>query len=239
MTRKRQSTKKRTMRRMRGGTCRIDESPIAVSSCGPLRSYKNKNPLFRHYSVVPVLEDCIKIAGPGQKLCFGNTITSCIAVAIVMENNWKIGAHINPLTNMYIEAQDLNPLTLLSSIESILQENPHFSGSIKAIYIYGESDVFELSRDSTTRKYSRINNTNSRATRESQLFGSTLSLYSARKEDIVRAFNTIFANKITPNTIIRINPTLELQSMKGHHFLVNEDGSLDLLGYRRIDDRIL
>jgi hypothetical protein len=237
-TRKTRSKKKRTVRRMRGGTCRTDENSLAVSSCGPLKSYDNKNPLFRHYSIVPILEDCIKIASPAQKICYGNTITSCTTVTVVMENNWKIGSHINTVTHYYINPQVLNPETLLPAIGDILSRNPNFTGNIKAIYIYGDSGLFELSKRQSSFVYSRLNNTNSKGQRGLS-FTNPIVLYRENRNTIVQALNSIFGNKITDETVIRINPMVTVEQKYKNHFLVNENGELDMLVYRKLPDRVL
>uniref|UniRef100_A0A6C0IXP3 Uncharacterized protein n=1 Tax=viral metagenome TaxID=1070528 RepID=A0A6C0IXP3_9ZZZZ len=43
-----------------------------------------------------VLEDNIYIIPPDGEVCFGDTITECIAITLVFEGNYKIAAHINP-----------------------------------------------------------------------------------------------------------------------------------------------
>ncbi len=237
-TRKTRSNKKRTVRRMRGGTCRTEETNVAVSTCGELKS--KYNPLYKHYKTVPVLEDCIKIANPRQKLCYGNTVTSCTTFTIVMENNWKIGVHMSTAAHYTGIPQNINPDTILTEVQTILRNNANFSGNIKYLYILGDADSFELSKLPGNGPYRRLNNNVTVGFKNISNYtynNDSISLYGATKNTIIEVLNPMLLNKITPQTVIKINPGLAIKSAKGNYFLVKEDGTLHLDAEERLRTR--
>lgn len=136
-TRRNKATRRRRYRsrRMRGGD--------GVTSC-PAGS-------------VHILEDGLETAGPDQIICYGDSLTSCTTVTVVMEDNWKIGAHMqsptyvhrleakNPNNKSKAPAQRVNPETILPLIKDKLTNDVNFIGkSIKAIYIVGEPTSFHI-----------------------------------------------------------------------------------------------
>ena len=93
----------------------------------------------------------LKIASPEQSICYGDTVTSCTTLTILMEDGWKIGAHINPLSyykadvlgDTTIQKQTINPTNLVSKCKEILDTNEHFKDNkIKSIYLLGDSGTF-------------------------------------------------------------------------------------------------
>lgn len=219
----RKSRSLRKTRRQRGG---------GISSC-VRRGHPNTFGLGVR-KMVPILEDEFQVVRPEQWICYGDTITSCMTFTVVMENNWKIGVHINPLTAIY-SPQKYTPLNILSKIQEKLRTHPNFSGNIKAIYIFGDSQSFFLSKN-TTDTYKRLNNVNSIAQIKEPAPRNTLFIAGvpaqfpkAKNKQIIAILNSILYDKITPTTVIKINPNITVESKNQHHFFILENGDLDIV----------
>jgi hypothetical protein len=93
-----------------------------------------------------VLENNIQITPPSGEVCFGNTITTCLTICIILENNVKISLHINPATtffdleNLLIrQYETINPFNLIGKIKEKIEESYSLFGesTIKKIIILG------------------------------------------------------------------------------------------------------
>jgi hypothetical protein len=81
-----------------GNTRLIDEDKTTCAEIGNLcysEGCGDKNLFLNNKSKI-VKEDNIYLIEPEGEVCFGDTITECIAITLVFEGNWKIAAHINP-----------------------------------------------------------------------------------------------------------------------------------------------
>jgi hypothetical protein len=214
-TRKTRSNRRRTMRRLRGGA-KADSCPAG--------------------SII-ILEDKLRIADPTQKICYGDEITTCSTVTIVMRNKYKIGAHFNGTFFQYPETsggrvQNINPTTILTKIKEKLDTNENFRGStIEKIYLMTSFSNLYIHRDQHGAFKSNLNNNISQARLP---VGRRVVLTDANKMDF---FNSAFPGKVTNDTVIEIHKDKQVQflaaSKKGRvsHMIVNEDGSLDLKAY--------
>lgn len=181
-----------------------------------------------HPKMVSIEEDELKIIAPDHWICYGDTITSCITFTVVMENNWKIGAHIQPATELFGgNPQKYTPFNLLTKIQEILASDPNFSGAIKYIYIFGDSQELILSK-TNSNTYKRLNNVNSIGFVEAGRPRNSLLLNSADSARIRTALNSTFHNKITQASVIQINSRITVQSGRRHHFFVLENGAIDI-----------
>ena len=71
------------------------------------------------------VENNINITPPEGEVCFGNTITSCLTLCIIFNNNLKISLHINPVTTLFaqvfneddvLNCETINPFNITSKI---------------------------------------------------------------------------------------------------------------------------
>ena len=250
-TRKARSNKKRTVRRMRGGTGIL----VAVNKACGFGSCRRPDPNNPGefisttaqtpggaMKVVGIIEDQISVASPHQWICYGDTFTTCTTVTLVMEDNWKIGAHINPFTYLHMEdSQTLNPVTLLPVFRTLLETHPNFTtNKIKKIYlITTRSDLFLrklTKRQGLFRKqtnvYLRTLNNNTTQERQKEL-EKVATLGTLGNEAALRIMlNQVFPKHMTPKTQIEVHRKTEVSTSgdpnTGKHFFILEDGSLDI-----------
>ena len=221
-------------RKMRGG---------GLDSCA-VRNYKNKmNPLWKHPyafgNTVTVVEDQLQVASPNQKLCFGDEFTTCSAIIVVMQNNYKVAAHINPYNYMIqgefgTKIQRYNPVTVLPEINTILTTNPNFMNStIKIIYLVSSMGSFSILKNSQRRYKTNLNNEQSAAFRPAAQ-NASVSQEELTNRNAHEFFKAVFPGKVTPQTRIEFhtNKQVEHYSSGGvEHFLVDESGALDLIAH--------
>lgn len=233
-TRKNRSKKNRTQKGQRGG---------GLESC-IVRRYKNStNPMWAHTTtfgnVVTVEEDQLKVAGPTQKFCFGDEFSTCSAIIVVMENNYKVAAHINPYMYLVqgsygVPIQKYNPVTVLPEINTILITNPNFiSSTINKIYLVSSLGHFYILKNSQRRYKTNINNEQSAAARPGA------KNVSVRQEQLTDRnardfFAVVFPGKVTAQTRIEIHEEKQVEYQRSggrEHFFVNETGVLDLIAH--------
>lgn len=102
-----------------------------------------KNPSFRMdiqkfldgHSTFTV-ENNINITPPEGEICFGNTITSCLTLCIIFNNNLKISLHINPATTLFAQAfgendvlkcETINPFTITEKIIEFTEKTSDYT----------------------------------------------------------------------------------------------------------------
>ena len=78
------------------------------------------------------MENNINITPPEGEVCFGNTITSCLTLCIIFDNNFKISLHINPVTTLFakkfgdeniLKNETINQFTIIEKITEKITEN--------------------------------------------------------------------------------------------------------------------
>ena len=212
----------RKTRRMRGGH---------LESC-VVRENSPMNPLYKFGNFVTVTEDQMKIAKPTQRFCFGDAFTTCTVVAIVMENGYKVAAHINPVNHILSNVneatprQKYNPETLLPAFQKLLETNPNFrSSNIKNIYVITSLGDININRP--TRGIYDTNIYNDQYAQIRKNVGQYTTLGNLNK---VAFFTSIFPGKITRTTVIDLqkNKVVQHSARSESHFYIKEDGSLDL-----------
>lgn len=204
--------------------------------------------LLRGEDVVTVTEDEIKVANPSQILCFGDAFTSCTAIIVVMEDNWKVGLHMNPVTFAYTNIrQNVNPSTAIPLLQTEINTNANLrEKNIKKIYLISTSEFLQI-----LPQRRRINNQNTIG-RLGNVNPPGIRLTNATTRTF---FSDLFPSKITAATQISIilnvegqfaktrksaleqNPEINLSTLADtlDHFFIRQDGSLDLVerGRRR------
>lgn len=189
------------------------KDPKFVSSCEV-----NMDPVpFTAGKSKIVLEDTLYSIEPEGEICYGDAISSCLTLTIVMENGWKIGAHINSASfsledTGFVPKQTYNPTTLLQAIQPILRTDPNFSGSIRYIYCIGDVGNIYIKSNPL-----RID------TDETDPSGPPVTRSTMRK-----IVSSIFPRKITATTQFVLNPTFGVNKgiHKDHRLVIKANGDI-------------
>ena len=229
-TRKVQRKGRKFTRRMRGGGTTVCPTPED--------SETNIN----------IVEDQLKVANPQQSICYGDTITSCTTLTVVLEDNWKVGLHINPATyelslQNLAPKQTYTPENIVAAVKDLLNTNDNVKGKkIKSIYLLGDSHGYYAHGiyNKKQQKYvgfaennSTLNNANTKKLREVQstIEGNTNSM--KRQTDInmknaVSFFKTHFgADRFLDPIDLVVNPKITISD--GNHYIIKADGMIDLV----------
>jgi len=103
-----------------------------------------------------ILENTIHFIPPEGEICYGDTIDTCTTVSVILENNSKIGIHLNP---MNILAGEEPPLNIGSyapkadvTYKNMFDEINKLKGEklIKAIYVIGNPNIMLFLNDHET-----------------------------------------------------------------------------------------
>ena len=82
------------------------------------------------------VENNINITLPEGEVCFGNTITSCLTLCIIFNNNLKVSLHINPSTTLFAQAfgdndvlkcETINPFTITQKIMETTEKTSDYA----------------------------------------------------------------------------------------------------------------
>ena len=82
------------------------------------------------------VENNINITLPLGEICFGNTITSCLTLCIIFNNNLKISLHINPVTTIFaqldsnnkvLQCETINPFTITEKIVKTTEKTSDYA----------------------------------------------------------------------------------------------------------------
>lgn len=217
---------RRANRKQRGGT--IPDVCIEL-----LPSNRRDQTTLGGMKMKKIEEDSIKIGTPEQILCYGNAITSCTTISIVLENNWKIGIHMNPASHMLLKDQIINPLTAIPMLQLYLRTHPEFvDNPIKKIYVQTERPVLILQSFKTS-----INN-NVSAIQGIPEESDQIMLTDGNARTF---FQECFGSEVvTATTEIRVILGAEVQYSRTRvcrpgcpngpdHMFILEDGTLDLV----------
>lgn len=195
-----------------------------------------------------VLEDQLKIVRPDQWVCFGSAVSSCLTITIVMNNNWKISTHIQPASFQFmfhessipsqnkpfngniVPYQFCNPQNVLPVLKNIVMNHPDFKNAmIKYIHIAAATSSLYFYEKTTTPKYIKTNlNSNNTKTRKNmekiQAEGyQQVKLTDSNKQ---RFFSSMFPGKISSQTKIFLELSLDINGVRGGYIFVLEDGTL-------------
>lgn len=223
--------------RMRGGgieSCRIIGRGEETSTGAP--------------KTIIILEDEMRVAGPEQVICYGDTFTTCQTLTIVFEDNWKVGIHLNAtMFVLYDNAATYNPITLLPMVKHLMSVHPKLIGkSIKYIYLVSSLDSSVLHKRNERTFFETLNNTSSMLRLNERARKAILADEGDSGRILRDYFTQIFGARITDETEIfdindkQIQHTVPLlqtarmrrnfpQARKNQHFYIFEDGSLELV----------
>lgn len=82
------------------------------------------------------VENNINITPPEGEICFGNTITTCLTLCIIFNNNLKVSLHINPATTLFAQAfgendvlkcETINPFTITQKIMETTEKTSDYA----------------------------------------------------------------------------------------------------------------
>lgn len=201
-----------------------------------MRGGANQDSCKKYPNAVVLLEDKGSVVGPLGKICYGDEFTTCMVITVVMENNYKIGAHINPYNfltstnDRFLDPstprQNLNPETVLPYMQNIMRTVPQFQSS-RIKYIYVITAMYGLYVVQTPSGF-RTNINNNQSGQARRKAGSSVELTDINKRDF---FERVFPGKLTDRTQITllVEQQVQYQTSGGRaHFIIREDGSLDL-----------
>lgn len=198
--------------------------------------------------VVTILEDELRVASPEQIICYGDTFTTCQTLTIVMEDNWKVGVHLNSAMFLrYDNGTTYNPVTLIPILKTLLSTHPKYKDSnIKAIYLVTSLSSSVLSKDPGANIFfEMINNSNSMARLQKNQRKVLRNEFDG--DDLLKSFfRQVFPGKVTDTTFIYDGPNKQVQhgvaleakayvndnipnDRKLQHFFIFEDGTLELV----------
>ena len=197
---------------------------------------------------ITVLEDEMRVASPQQMLCFGDTFTSCQTLIIVLQDNWKVGVHLNSTMFVaYDNATTYNPITLLPLLKTLFLTHPQFQDKpIRYIYLVSSMDSSVLHRRNAASFFETINNSSSMFRLGANANTRFLSSGGTSRDMMRQLFTQVFGDQITDETqILAINnkevkvttPLAESipfpngfpVEKRRQHFFVYQDGTLEIV----------
>jgi len=197
---------------------------------------------------ITVLEDEMRVAGPAQMLCFGDTFTTCQTLIIVMNDNWKVGVHLNSTMFLaYDNATTYNPITLLPLLKTLFLTHPQFQDKpIRYIYLVSSIDSSVLHKRNATSFFETINNSSSMLRLPANANSKILSGLENSPAMMRQLFTQVFGDQIRDATqILDINnkevkfttPLAESipfpngfpVEKRRQHFFVYQDGTLEIV----------
>lgn len=227
-----------TRRKIRGG---------AVASCA--LSGRSGETSTGSPKMITILEDEMRVASPEQMICYGDTFTTCQTLTIVMQDNWKVGVHINgAMYTRYDNATTFNPETVIPMFKTLLNTHPKFIGkTIKYIYLASALSSSVLQKRNANSFFETLNNSNSMARLPAAANRKILRNENNAGSLVKSFFTQVFgADRITDDTEILDIQNKQVQhreslsgnfyarnnfpdGRKNQHFYVFEDGSLELV----------
>lgn len=204
--------------------------------------------------IVTILEDELRVASPEQIICYGDTFTTCQTLTIVMEDDWKVGVHLNSAMFLrYDNGTTYNPVTLIPILQTLLSTHPKYKdSSIKAIYLVSALSSV-LSKDPGTNIFFKMINNSDSMERLRQNQRKILSSEDDAADLVKSFFMQVFPDKIIEgktkiqslNSIQvqygkNLNPqayfnennngkTIIPNDRKKEHFFIFEDGTLEIV----------
>ena len=97
------------------------------------------------------VENNLNITLPDGEICFGNSITSCLTICLILNDNTKISAHINPSTNLLAFENDKikknEIVNIFNLCEKILNKLEKINQNIKKIILLSEGSLYLYKKD--------------------------------------------------------------------------------------------